>query len=361
MRPSKPPSERRIIHDAVGALIARLPAGWSAQARLGVPGVDNPAIRLDAVVVVRSPDGQAARIVIEAKQRIAPGAAPGVAEQAKQYCAAFDDSAVPVVGAGYLSPRARSMLASLGVGYIDTTGNMQLEVSSPGLAVFAAGAERDPWPPDARLASLRGRGAAVALRAIIAKRPPFGTRELAEATKASAPTLSRVIGLLEHEGIATREPRGPVLTVDWQAAIRRWAEDYGQLTSHQPTTLLDPRGLRAAESRLRHASFAYAATGAFAAQRFNPIAPARTASLYVEDPVEAAAELDLREVDSGANVTLLEPFDPVVFEGTDARDGLECVAPSQLAVDLLTGPGREPAQGEELLQWMQDNEPAWRT
>ena len=37
------------------------------------------------------------------------------------------------------------------------------------------------------------------------------------------------------------------------------------------------------------------------------------------------------------------------------------VAPSQLAVDRLTGPGREPPQGEEILEWMQENEDAWRT
>lgn len=79
------------------------------------------------------------------------------------------------------------------------------------------------------------------------------------------------------------------------------------------------------------------------------------------DAVEAAESLGLREADGGANVVLLEPFDPVVFERTVERDGLRCVAPSQLAVDLLTGPGREPAQGEQMLIWMEQNQDAWRT
>ena len=76
---------------------------------------------------------------------------------------------------------------------------------------------------------------------------------------------------------------------------------------------------------------------------------------------KAADRLDLRETEAGTNVVLLEPFDPVVFERTTIRDGLRCVAPSQLAVDLLTGPGREPSQGEEILVWMKKNEDAWRT
>ena len=41
--------------------------------------------------------------------------------------------------------------------------------------------------------------------------------------------------------------------------------------------------------------------------------------------------------------------------------GCGALPPSQLAVDLLTGPGREPSQGEQMLIWMEQNEDAWRT
>jgi len=269
--------------------------------------------------------------------------------------------ATPVVAAGYLSARSRSLLDDFGVGYIDTTGNISIVSSAPGMVVFTQGTDNDPWPQDVGLRSLRGRGAARAIRAIIDTTPPFGTRELAGPTSASAPTLSRVLDLLEREAIVTRRPRGPVLTVDWEAAIRRWAEDYDQTNSNTATTFLDPRGIPSVEKELRATKLSYAATGAFAAQRFNPIAPARTATIYVEDVTGAAEGLGLREAEAGANVVLLEPFDPVVFERSTTRDGLRCVAASQLAVDLLTGPGREPSQGEEILEWMKENEDAWRT
>jgi hypothetical protein len=52
---------------------------------------------------------------------------------------------------------------------------------------------------------------------------------------------------------------------------------------------------------------------------------------------------------AGANVILAEPHDPVVFERTIMRDELRVVSPSQLAADLLTGPGREPSQGNSSL------------
>lgn len=66
---------------------------------------------------------------------------------------------------------------------------------------------RPPWTP---LRSLRGRGAARAVRAIVDSAPPFGVRELAASTDVSAATLSRVLELLEREGIIERSHRGPV-------------------------------------------------------------------------------------------------------------------------------------------------------
>ena len=359
MPSSKGPTETSIIRDAARALDARLPQGWTADIDIGAR-IGDTELRPDAIVQLRSPDGQSVPIVIEAKRRIEPRTVPQIVEQVRRYCSVLSDVAVPVASSAYLAPRVRESLEALGIGYIDTTGNVRLETSSPGLFISTTGADRDPWPVRYPLTSLRGRGAGAALRAIVDNHAPYGVRKLAEISGVPAPTLSRVITLLDREDIVLRDPRGTVLAVKWQAAIRRWAEDYGQRTSNKPTLLLDPRGIPSFEQRLLESSLEYAATGAFAAQRFNPIAPARTASLYVEDPYEAAEVLGLRAVDSGANVTLLEPFDPVVFNGVTIRDGLACVAPSQLSADLLTGPGREPAQGEELLTWMQDNESAWQ-
>ena len=89
--------------------------------------------------------------------------------------------------------------------------------------------------------------------------------------------------------------------------------------------------------------------------------PARIAAFYVDDISEATKLLQLRPTDAGTNVLLIEPFDDVVFERTLVREGLVTVAPTQLVVDLLTGPGREPSEGDELLAWMKRNEDAWRT
>ncbi len=40
--------------------------------------------------------------------------------------------------------------------------------------------------------------------------------------------------------------------------------------------------------------------------------------------------------------------------------GYPVAAPPQVAADLLNGPGREPAEGEYLIEWLKTIEKQWR-
>ncbi|MGH3442149.1 MAG: hypothetical protein ACRDUY_08930, partial [Nitriliruptorales bacterium] len=129
------------------------------------------------------------------------------------------------------------------------------------------------------------------------------------------------------------------------------------------TRWLAPRGLPDLMGRAAKAEFAtrYAFTGTLAAAEWAPYAPARSAMVYVEDTTSAAASWGLRAVDAGANVLLAEPKIDVVFERPlTTNTGLVIAAPTQVVVDLMTGPGRNPSEAEELLEWMKRNEQSWR-
>lgn len=69
--------------------------------------------------------------------------------------------------------------------------------------------------------------------------------------------------------------------------------------------------------------------------------------------------LDLVPADEGANVVLMQPFDPVVWERTTIDRGVDYVAPTQIVADCLTGIGRMPAEGEAVLAWMTEDESRW--
>ena len=81
---------------------------------------------------------------------------------------------------------------------------------------------------------------------------------------------------------------------------------------------------------------------------------------FVDDAVRFADQFGLTPTANGANVLLIEPANSVVYERGREVDELCYVALSQAATDLLTGPGRNPTEGEALLQWMQANSEAWR-
>jgi hypothetical protein len=49
-----------------------------------------------------------------------------------------------------------------------------------------------------------------------------------------------------------------------------------------------------------------------------------------------------------------------VYEGSSLKDALRVVAVSQAAADLLTSPGRGPAEADALINWMKANEEVWR-
>ncbi len=345
------PSEAQMLRAVERLLMDQMPPGWSLRAQHGPRRRSRQA---DAEWTIRSPDGGEATFVVEAKRDLLGRQVDDVLAR----LASFDG--LLLVAAPYLGPTARRSLTQRGASYVDSTGNLRIVSDQPGLFVERQGATKDPWPSDETLQSLRGRGAGRAIRALLDFRPPYGVRDLAHRAGIPLGSLSRTLDLLDREGLVTRNERGAVVDLDWEGTIRRWSQDYDFARSNQLTYFLEPRGLGSLAPKLSDAKWTHAVTGALAAQRFAPIAPARRVAVYVEDITRTAEWLRLRPADAGANVVLVEPYDPVVFERTTIRDDLNVVAPTQLAVDLLTGPVREPSEGNELLSWMQSNEDAWR-
>ncbi len=345
------PSEAQTLRSVERLVTDALPPRWSFRSsrELG-----KGAQRARALWTLKAPGGSTATFVVEPRRALQGPTLDQVLAQ----LAAFD--AIPLVATPYLSPTLRASLADRGVSYADSTGHLRLIADEPGLFMERAGATKDPWPSDETLRSLRGRGAGRAIRALVDFLTPYGVRDLAQRAGVALGSLSRVLDLLAREGLVTREPSGAVTAIDWERTIRRWAQDYDFARSNQTATFLEPRGLDAVASKLSDTKWTYAATGALGAQRFAPIAPARQAAIYTDDIARAAERLRLRPTDTGANVVLAEPYDPVVFDRSTIRDELRIVAASQLAVDLLTGPGRDPSEGDELLDWMRRNEDAWR-
>ena len=83
--------------------------------------------------------------------------------------------------------------------------------------------------------------------------------------------------------------------------------------------------------------------------------------VYTARPDQLATSLDLLPADQGADMFLIVPADDGVLTGSTVSNGNRWVAPSQIVVDCLGGWGRMPQEGEAVLEWMIEDEAAWRT
>lgn len=356
VEPEAPENEAEVLRRGIAILAERLPAGWTSS-------VSSETDPVDARLDVQDPDGNSATLIIEAKRVVEGRDVASVRAQLEAYAETVP-GAQGLVVARYLSPPVRNKLTEAGLSYVDATGNMRIELTRPGLYVSDRGADRDPWRgPGRPRGTLKGEPAARIVRAIADFAGKWKIRDLIDQSGASTGATYRVVEFLEREGMATRDDDGLVDVPDWAQILRRWSDDYGFVRTNQVTRWIAPRGLPGLLEQIASTEEGsrYAVTGTIAAAEWAAYAPARLAMIYAVDPPAAAQAWDLRATEAGANVLLAQPKYDVVFERSLLNaEGVMVAKPSQVVVDLMTGPGRNPSEAEELLEWMKRNERSWR-
>ncbi len=347
-------SDNTIVSEGLRELQRRLPVGWTASLTKRPRKGTRPA---DALIRIEAPDGRSGLFLAKVKRRLAPR---GVVDLLGSGGAPQWAAGGLLVVSPYLSPPARERLREGAISYLDLTGNSRIELMEPGLLVQTEGARVDPDRRERPSRTLRGPKAGRVVRYLIDSRVPPGVRQLAAYAGVDAGYASRIVALLDREALIKRTPHGRITEVDWQRLLRRWAEEAPLEARGPQIPALEPRGLQALGEKLKRFRGRYAITGTQAVEALAPIAPARVGIVYLEDAVAAMQALDLRPVEAGANTILVDPIDDGVFVGATVRDSLRYVAISQAAADLLTSPGRGPAEAEPLIEWMTAHEEAWR-
>jgi hypothetical protein len=338
-----------------------MPRGWTVEATY--PPSGDGEMPADSKINLRGPNGTISTIAVEEKESVSPRAVLSFLSPRVQTARNMGAHLPLLLVSSWLSKRTRALLEEEEVNYIDLTGNALLRIDNPPFFLQAAGAERNPWPKERGRAQLRGAKAARLIRMLLDVRPPYGVQEIAEATSLAPGYVSRLLDTLYREALIERAPRGPVESVDITALIRRWADTYDVFEANDAEAFIATEGLERLLPKLaENAGIGTRCpiTGSFAASRLAPVASPALLLVYHETPALLAKDLGLLPAEEGANVMLLRPFDPVAFARAQVEGGLCYAAPSQIAVDCLTGNGRMPAEGEAMLEWMQADESAWR-
>lgn len=349
-------TEEQLLERAVELIQAKLPAGWTA-------GLQTTSFNgsTDTLLEIEGPQSSRAAVLVEVRKSIAPRDIETLlgASLFKRLRAQVQRPIMVV--APYLSPRSRQMLIEEDVGYLDLTGNLRLSLPYPALYLEAQGAETNPNPEKRRKRGLRGAQVGNLVRALVDVSPPYGVTELAKKAKVDPGYATRIFETLEGEALIQRADRGKVMRVKWVDLLRRRGAALDLLAPHKTKMFISQRG--AAETRTALAGEEkVVVTGSFVAADLAPVAaPALLVICTLLEAQELAARLRLLPTSAGGDVAIVRPenYGPF-FNSRFDKSGINVAAPSQVAIDCLSGNGRMPSEGEALIEWMQQDEKAWR-
>jgi hypothetical protein len=348
----------QLLDAAKTELERRLPEGWKAAT---TPYDTSQGV--DVFLSVEGPQGSSQGWLVEAKPSASPRAIRTLlGSDLVRKLRALDRREILLV-APWLSPRSRELLTEEGISYLDLTGNARLSLRYPGLFIETTGSDKNPDPDETPRPSRGIRGAKVGsvIRVIVDVVPPLTVTQIAETAKVNPGYVTRVLDSLHGEGLIDRGPRGRVEDSDWPALLRRRAEALDLLASHTTTFFVSRNGATDARDRLEgNPPPRTVVTGSFAASRYVRKAAPSLLVAYTWEMDTIATALDLIPATEGADVALLRPENNGVFYNYESDDNdLWWAAPSQIAIDCLSGNGRMPLEGEALIEWMQRDD-SWR-
>jgi len=118
--------------------------------------------------------------------------------------------------------------------------------------------------------------------------------------------------------------------------------------------------LRTVSETLSREGIDFAVTGLAAAWLYTHFAAFRITTVYLENGLSILPEeLNFRDDPRGANLWLVIPNDAGVFQGITEKEGIRCVHPVQVNLDLKGHPERASEAAERLrsdfLTWRKDD------
>jgi hypothetical protein len=273
--------------------------------------------------------------------------------------AASEPGAYPIFAAPFIADDAAKILEEEGIGYVDLSGNCRLCFDE--VYVRCSGNE-NRFIRRRDLRSLYSPKSERLLRVLLGEPVrSWKVQELADEARVSLGQVSNVIRKLQDREWAARDESGMRLSKpdrllsDWKANY-----DFARSERRDFFTLagVDEFERRLA-TRMARAGGDYGLAAFSAAARFAPAVRYQRVYAYISGEIEQVAdELGLKPVESGANVTLIEPYDDGVFIGAVEKDGVRVTSAIQSYLDLsqLRGRGEEAAQ----MLLREAIEPAWR-
>lgn len=252
--------------------------------------------------------------------------------------------------APFISPESADICKNNNIGYADFAGNCYISFSN----VFIQ-KEGNPnlYKKEQDLKSLFSPKSERLLRVLLNS----GSKEwkvagLSKAADISYGLVSKVKrNLMDREWVES-ETIGFQLVKPFEL-LNAWVENYTYRRNNvrEYYSLLGISEIEAAIiASAQQTNIRVGLTGFSGGTRIAPAVRYQRVMAYVEDSDKIAASMELKEVSSGANVLLLDPYDEGVFYGSQLVGNDQIVSPIQIYLDLMSISGRGEEAGEVIME-----------
>jgi hypothetical protein len=297
------------------------------------------------------------KIIVEIKSIGEPRYVRYAIQQLKEYLSLSED-AYGVVAAPYISSDTGRICRENNVGYIDLAGNCLLRFDQVNI-------ERQNFPSvnveKKTLRSIFTPKSSRVLRVMLCNPKRFWqVQELANEAKVSLGLAFKVKERLLDLEYAREENKNICLNLPGEL-LDKWAENYSFRKNRMFDYfgIVEPKELeRKIAEYCKDKRIPYALTLFSGAALVAPYARYTRGFVYVGNKIQEVAEsVGLKEVSSGPNFTILEPYDEGVFYAIRETEGIIVACDVQLYLDLIGYRGR----GEESANFLLDQriKPKW--
>jgi len=292
----------------------------------------------DLVAEVITRDNKKFMLVFEVKSLGQPRYARLAISQLKDFLEG-KENAYGIFVSAFISEESRRECQKNGVGYIDLAGNCLLNFENIFINIDG---RPNPYPESRPLKSIFSARSSRAIRVLLCN--PGKEWTLSELSKEAIISLGQAFSvkkrLLDYE-LIEEEGKGKNMRfrlVSPEQLLKKWADNY-DFRKNKIWNFYSFDDVEKAEKKLAdylgENNILYGFTLTSGASLVAPFVRYTRVYIYVKNNIEKiAADLNLKQVSTGPNVTILEPYDEGVFYRLQDVKGMKVVSDVQLYLDL---------------------------
>ncbi|MBG0785603.1 MAG: hypothetical protein H0S79_10920 [Anaerolineaceae bacterium] len=244
----------------------------------------------------------------------------------------------------YMHELGRKYCNEANLSWLDLSGNAN--ITGPGIRIIIENQPNLYKRPGRSSSVFAPKASRVARFLLYNRTEAFSQREISKKTNLGEGYVSKIVNSLVNLNLIDRDEEGNVTIQDPVTLLDAWLEKYsfskhnsisGYIPARSGTSLIQQ-----INDSLNDKGVDFAVSGLGAAWLYTHFASFRTITVYINGNINSAllSSLDFSEADVGSNTIIASPNDQSIFWDRKEIEGIQCVHPIQVFLDLKGQPER---------------------